>query len=133
MEELKQIIEKNRMPVFVALSALLFIFVAFCPIVDVMGKASANGFEVLFDGKGMGFSRFLTFLMIVLPLGAAALNFIDRKGKEKWPLMCFGACFVIGILFSLVLPQYVSTAFGIYLYLLVSLAAAGAAYLDVNK
>lgn len=32
MEELKQIIAKNRMPIFVALSALLFVLVAFCPV-----------------------------------------------------------------------------------------------------
>lgn len=130
MEELKQIIAKNRMPIFVALSALLFILVAFCPVIDILGKATANGFQVIFKSKGLGISRFWCVIMLLAPVATLALSFIDRKGKEVLPFIFFGAAFVCALLFAVCLPDGASMAFGSILYLLLSLVAAAAAFLD---
>lgn len=133
MEELKQIIAKNRMPIFVALSALLFILVAFCPVIDILGKSTANGFKVVFDAKGLGVSRFWCALMIILPIISLVLALLPRQGKEKLPLIIYGAAFVLSLLFVMCLPQGCSMAFGSILYIILALIAAGAAFVDSSN
>ncbi len=127
MEELKQLIADNRKVVFVALSVLLFVFVSFCPIIDFFGKIQLSGFQILFDG-GIDIIDIPVFIMIVLQLVVAALNFIDCKGRDKWSLICYGSCFVIGLVFVAIWPA----AFGSFVYLFLSLVAAGVAYLGIK-
>lgn len=68
--------------------------------------------------------------MLLAPVATLALSFIDRKGKEQLPFICFVVAFVGAFLFVVCLPQGASMAFGAILYLLLSLIASGAAFLD---
>lgn len=126
MEQLK----KNKQIVFLALAALAFIFIAFLPVVDVMGKATLNGFKAVFDGEGLGFSRFLMVLSILAPLAAGFFAFTKKDAKgDKLVLYSFAGSFVLGLLTMVALPEGCGFTTGGYLYLVVSLAGAAAAFL----
>lgn len=128
MNDIIKIIEKNRSLIIIAIAVLMFIFFA-CSAVDVAGKAQAGGFKVLFDGKGLGFSRFLSFIIMIVPIVVVAGNIVNfnlsGKLKENFNAICFIAGFFACLLMAVVLPQHISLAWGGWLYVL--LAAAGAA------
>lgn len=128
MNDIIKIIEKNKSLIIVAIAVLMFIFFA-CSAVDVAGKAQAGGFKVLFDGKGLGFSRFLSFIIMIVPIVVVAGNIVNfnlsGKLKENFNAICFIAGFFACLLMAVVLPQHISLAWGGWLYVL--LAAAGAA------
>jgi len=126
MEELK----KNKQIVFLALAALAFIFIAFLPTVDILGKKAINGFKVVFDGEGMGFSRFLMFLSIIAPLAAGFFAFTKKSVEgDKLVLYSFAGSFVLGFITMLALPEGCSFTTGGWLYLVVCIAGAAAAYI----
>lgn len=64
MEDLK----KNQKFIFLIAGCLAFLFMAFLPAVDIMGKESANGFKFVFEATGGGFSRFTMLLLFSVRL-----------------------------------------------------------------
>lgn len=128
MNDVIKTIEKNKSLIIVAIAALMFIFFA-CSAVDVAGKAQAGGFKVLFDGKGLGFSRFLSAIIMIVPIVIVAANIMNfnlsGKLKENFDSICFVIGFAACLLMAIVLPEYISLAWGGWLYIL--LAVAGTA------
>ena len=131
MDSIKQIMKQNGIIIKVAIALLMFVLAGFCPLVDVMGKATVNGFKVLFDGEGMGFSRFMTFFVICAPI--ATCFFAAFKGiEDRLTLFGFGICFVSVVIFWLVLPELCSLATGGILYLILAIVALVLNYIEVK-
>lgn len=126
MEDLK----KNKLIVYIVVAALAFIFIAFCPAADIMGKAKVNGFNYVFQGEGLGFSRFLMFLVLIAPIVAAVFAAIAKPEKptDKLVGICFAAGFVLAIITLIAMPTGVSFAFGAWLYVIFSLIGAAASF-----
>ena len=126
MDQLK----KNQKVVFIVLGLLAFIFVAFMPAVDLMGKGTVNGFKFAFEAEGAGFSRFLMFLMILGPIAGGALAVAVPENKwGKNMLLIFGCTAIIGLITMIALPTGCSFAVGSWLSFIVSIAAAVLAYM----
>ena len=68
MDELIKTVRQNKTPIVIALAILMFVAFGFCPAIDVAGKAKINGLKVLFEGSGLGFSRFLSVLIFLAPM-----------------------------------------------------------------
>lgn len=115
----------------------MFIFFGVCSAVDVTGKAHACGFKVLFDGAGLGFSRFLSAVILIIPLLIIAGNFVNLKLsgklKEYFNAICFAAGFVCCLLLAIVLPQYVSLAWGGWLYIVLAVAGVAVSCIEYLK
>ncbi|MBP3535183.1 MAG: hypothetical protein J6J53_04115, partial [Muribaculaceae bacterium] len=113
-------IEKNKALVNIVLAALMLVFFALCPAVDIAGKAQANGFELIFKAKGLGFQRVLGALMIIAPALIIAARFIDFKFdgalKEHFNGICFAASLIMCLLMAVSLPSGISLAWGSWLY-----------------
>lgn len=123
MNDIIKTIEKNKSLIIVAIAALMFVFFA-CSAVDVAGKAQAGGFKVLFDGKGLGFSRFLSAVILIVPIVIVAGNIVNfnlsGKLKESFNAICFVVGFAACLLMAIVLPEHISLAWGGWLYVLLS-------------
>lgn len=129
MNDLIKTIEKNKKLIIIAVAILMFIFFGLCSAVDVAGKAQANGFKVLFDGKGLGFSRLLSAIILIAPILVVIGNFVNfnlnGKLKENFNAICFVVGFIACIIMSIALPEHISLAWGGWIYAL--LAACGTA------
>lgn len=134
MNDIIKTIEKNKSLIIIALAVLMFIFFA-VSAVDVAGKAQAGGFKVLFDGSGLGFSRFLSGIILIIPVLIVVNAFfkIDLTGKlkENFNAICFVTGFISCVLMIIALPDYISLAWGAWLYML--LAAAGTAVSCIER
>lgn len=130
MNELIAFIEKNKRTVILALAVLMFLFFAFFPVCDVLGKAKLNGFKLIFNGKGIGFSRVIAILMLLAPI-VIALGQLNVKviAEKSLDAVCFIAGVVLFLVFALILPEGVSVAAGAYLYLFASVIGVAATYL----
>lgn len=120
MKEFLKTIEDNRRLCFIIAAALMIVFFAFCPAVDVMGKATANGLKVVFDGSGLGFSRFVSTLMLIAPIVVIVAQFVKIKTPAAMNVTLEDGCFIAGIVFfvllAVALPKGITLAFGSYLY-----------------
>lgn len=129
MNDLIKTIEKNKTLIIIAIAILMFISFGLCPAVDVVGKVQANGFKVLFDGEGLGFSRFLSFIILIVPILVVTANFINinlsGKLKENFNAICFVVGFIACIIMAIALPEHISLAWGGWICAL--LAAGGTA------
>lgn len=134
MNDIIKIIEKNKTLIILAIAALMFISFAFSAV-DVAGKAQAGGFKVLFEGKGLGFSRFLSAVILIIPILIIAGNFVNfnlsGRLKENFNAICFAAGFLSCIIMWMALPNQISLAGGAWIYIL--LAAAGTAVSSIEK
>ena len=48
MDDLLKQIKQYKEPLVIGLAILMLIFYGFCPVIDILGKAKANGLKVLF-------------------------------------------------------------------------------------
>lgn len=120
MEDLK----KNQKFIFLIAGCLAFLFMAFLPAVDIMGKESANGFKFVFEATGGGFSRFTMLLAILGPLAGAVYSQVVPEVKwGKNMLYIFGGSAIIGLLTLVILPTGCSFATGSWLSLILCVAA----------
>ncbi len=130
MDELIKIIRKNERLIFIALPILMAVIFALLPIADVFGKATANGFKLIFDGKGLGFGRFCAALALLLPIAAAVLQFVKvnlpAQIETRFNLIWAGASLVFAVLMAIAFPEGISLAWGGYIYCL--LAVVGIAF-----
>ena len=117
-----------------AIAVLMFVLVGFCPAVDVAGKAQAGGFKVLFEGRGLGFSRFLSALILIVPILVVAGKFVNFKLpaniKENFDTLCFIAGFILCLIFAMALPNGISLAWGGWLYVILAVFGAAVSCLD---
>lgn len=121
MNDLATKIEKNKGIIILCLSVLMFIFFAFCPAFDILGKAKASGFELVFDGKGAGFSRILSALMLIVPIVAIVGQFTSLKLKVNFDTICFLSAFILGFILTVALPSGISFAWGAWCYMILAL------------
>lgn len=131
MDALKQ----NRKFIYLGLGVLAFILLAFCPSVNaILGDVS--GFAVVFDAKGLGFSRFLMFLTIVLPLAASIISFVvPAKSADLLEMVLFAGAFVLGILTQISFPSAMGMSFSLVFcgWFALLLCLAGAALGFISK
>lgn len=130
MNDLIAFVEKNKRTVILVLAVLMFLFFAIFPVCDVYGKAKINGLKLIFNGKGIGFSRVIAILMLLVPvviaLGQLNVKVIAEKCLDA---VCFIAAVVLFLIFALLLPDGVSVASGAYLYLFASVVGVAVTYL----
>ena len=98
----------------------MFVAFGFCPAIDVAGKAKINGLKVLFEGSGLGFSRFLSVLIFLAPMFVVLNKSVNLKltGKlsEHLCTLCFVAGVVLCLLFAVALPSGISLLGQLALY-----------------
>lgn len=120
MDELIKTVRQNKTSIVIALAILMFVAFGFCPAIDVAGKAKINGLKVLFEGSGLGFSRFLSVLIFLAPMFVVLNNSVNLKltGKlsEHFCTLCFMAGVVLCLLFAIALPSGISLLGQLALY-----------------
>ncbi len=130
MNDFMKQLENNWRTIYIVLPVLMFVFFALCPAFDLLGKTTANGLKIVFDGKGLGLSRLLTVLLVLVPVCGLLLQFFTinalAKFQAKLNLIWTATALALIILLAIALPTGVSFAWGSYLYFL--LAAAGVAF-----
>ena len=98
----------------------MFVAFGFCPAIDVAGKAKINGLKVLFEGSGLGFSRFLSVLIFLAPMFVVLNKSVNLKltGKlsEHFCTLCFVAGVMLCLLFAIALPSGISLLGQLALY-----------------
>ena len=83
MDELIKTVRQNKTSIVIALAILMFVAFGFCPAIDVAGKAKINGLKVLFEGSGLGFSRFLSVLIFLAPMFVVLNKSVNLKLTGK--------------------------------------------------
>lgn len=135
MEELIKTIKQYKGIAINASAVLMFIFFGFCHVIDVMGKAQMSGLTLLFKSSGLSFYRFLTLLILLVPIlivlgKSVKLKFTDKMNENYYTL-----CFVVGIvlcaIFAISLKDQVTLAWGGWLYMVT--AAVGIAVCNIEK
>ena len=130
-------LKANKAMFFIIVAAAMFVLFGICPAIDVFGKKSFNGFYTLFNATGLGFPRFLAFLMLVSPLIVLIRQIADFKVSEKvngmLETICFAASVFLFIIFAVTLPEGVRAATGAYLYLAFGVVGLIGAYLVGKK
>lgn len=120
MDELIKTVRQNKTSIVIALAILMFVAFGFCPAIDVAGKAKINGLKVLFEGSGLGFSRFLSVLIFLAPMFVVLNKSVNLKltGKlsEHFCMLCFVAGVVLCLLFAIALPSGISLLGQLALY-----------------
>lgn len=120
MDELIKTVRQNKTSIVIALAMLMFVAFGFCPAIDVAGKAKINGLKVLFEGSGLGFSRFLSVLIFLAPMFVVLNKSVNLKltGKlsEHFCMLCFVAGVVLCLLFAIALPSGLSLLGQLALY-----------------
>lgn len=120
MDELIKTVRQNKTTIVIALAILMFVAFGFCPAIDVAGKAKINGLKVLFEGSGLGFSRFLSVLIFLAPMFVVLNKSVNLKltGKlsEHFCMLCFVAGVVLCLLFAIALPSGISLLGQLALY-----------------
>lgn len=120
MDELIKTVRQNKTSIVIALAILMFVAFGFCPAIDVAGKAKINGLKVLFEGSGLGFSRFLSVLIFLAPMFVVLNKSVNLKltGKlsEHFCMLCFVAGVVLCLLFAVALPSGISLLGQLALY-----------------
>ena len=122
MDSIKKLMKENGVIIKIVVAIVLFVLAGFTPLIDVAGKETINGFKVLFEGTGMGFSRFVCFFVICAPV-VTCLFTIFKSIEDRLTLFGFAVCFAAIVVFWLVLPGMgmISLAAGGIFYLLISL------------
>lgn len=121
MDDLTKKIEENKRTIMVCIAALMFILFAFCPAFDILGKAKASGFELVFDGDGAGFSRIVSALMLIAPVVAIIGQFTELKYKPNFDTICYLVAFILGFILTVSLPSGISFAWGSWCYMILAL------------
>ncbi len=130
MDELIKVVRKNGRMILIVLPILMAAIFALLPVADVLGKTTANGLKVIFDGEGLGFGRFCAIMALLLPIAAAVLQFVKVElpaaVESRLNLIWSAASLVFVVMMAIAFPEGVSLAWGAYIYCL--LAMAGIAF-----
>lgn len=135
MEELIKTIKQYKGIAINASAVLMFIFFGFCHVIDVMGKAQMSGLTLLFKSSGLSFYRFLTLLILLVPilivLGKSVKLKFTGKMNENYYTLCFVVGIVLCAIFAISLKDQVTLAWGGWLYMVT--AAVGIAVCNIEK
>lgn len=126
MEQYISNIKKNERLIFIVLPIVMAVIFAFFPIIDIYGKATANGLQLIFGGKSGGLGKFFAIMPLLLPVVAIVLQFITVELPAKIA-SCFNVIWTALSLFfillmAVALPRGVTLAWGGYLYCLFGIA-----------
>lgn len=126
MDKLLNTIRQNEGIILTVLPILMAVIFAFFPVADVLGKTTANGVKLIFDGKGLGFARLCATIALLVPLAAAVLQFV-RTGLPATAASNFSAIWpaaslVFAVLMAIAFPKGVALAWGGYLYCVLAIA-----------
>lgn len=77
MDQIKQ----NAKWVFLGIGVISFLFFGLLSSISGPMGTSTNGFDVVFNGEGLGFSRILMLFTILAPLCAAVYAFVVPEAK----------------------------------------------------
>lgn len=135
MNNLVNIINKHKESIVIAIAILMFILFGFGSVVDVAGKAKVCGLKILFEGDGLGFSRFLSALVLLVPM----LVVLDRSTNLKLigkshgisATICFSVSIILCLAFAYSLPSGLKLAWAGWLYMLAGVI--GLAVCRINK
>lgn len=129
MDKLIKTIRENEKIVLLILPIMMALIFAFLPIADVFGKTTANGIKIVFDGKGLGFSRLCATLVLLLPIFAVMLQFVKIKLpaviESRFNFIWAAASLIFVVLMAIAFPQGVSLTWGGYIYCLLAVAGIG--------
>lgn len=126
MDQIKQ----NAKWVFLGIGVISFLFFGLLSSISGPMGTSTNGFDVVFNGEGLGFSRILMLFTILAPLCAAVYAFVVPEAKwGKNLLYIFGGGVVLAIITLISFPSMFgfSIGFSFLGWLAILFMAAGAA------
>ena len=127
MDSLVKFTKQYKASLIIAIAIIMFILFGFCSAVDVAGKAKVCGLKILFEGDGLGFSRFLSALILLAPMLVVLDESTNLKLTAK--MSRIPASFFFGI--SIVLPSGFKLAWASWLYMLAGVI--GIAVCNIEK
>lgn len=137
MNDFIKTLEDNKKVIVLVLAILMFVLFGFCAAIDILGKDTANGFKIIFNGKGMGFSRVLSIVILVIPILLSVNTFGNLtptdKARENFNAICFGAGIVLVLFMAVILPKYVTLAWGSWMYIFVAIIGLTVSCLEFIK
>lgn len=127
-------LQKNAKFVILGIGALAFILLAFCPVLDIMGKATVSGFKFIKEGIGSSSSDgtaccYTMLLFTLLPLVSGIYAVAVAELKSTIIGVCFAVAAFMGIITVAMLPEMVSFTFFAWFSLLLCIAGAALAFI----
>ena len=135
MDNLVKFTKQYKASLIIAIAIIMFILFGFCSAVDVAGKAKVCGLKILFEGDGLGFSRFLSALILLAPMlvvldESPNLKLTAKMSRIPAPFF-FGTSLVLCLIFAHVLPSGFKLAWASWLYMLAGVI--GIAVCNIEK
>ena len=127
MDSLVKFTKQYKASLIIAIAIIMFILFGFCSAVDVAGKAKVCGLKILFEGDGLGFSRFLSALI----LDESTNLKLTAKMSRIPASFFFGISIVLCLIFAHVLPSGFKLAWASWLYMLAGVI--GIAVCNIEK
>ena len=133
MDSLVKFTKQYKASLIIAIAIIMFILFGFCSAVDVAGKAKVCGLKILFEGDGLGFSRFLSALILLAPMLVVLDESTNLTAKmNRIPAsFFFGISIVLCLIFAHVLPSGFKLAWASWLYMLAGVI--GIAVCNIEK
>ena len=135
MDSLVKFTKQYKASIIIAIAIIMFILFGFCPAVNVAGKAKICGLKILFEGDGLGFSRFLSALILLAPMlvvldGSTNLKLTGKMSRIPASFF-FCISIVLCLIFAHVLPSGLKLAWASWLYMLAGVI--GMAVCNIEK
>lgn len=135
MDSLVKFTKQYKASIIIAIAIIMFILFGFFPAVDVAGKAKICGLKILFEGDGLGFSRFLSALILLAPMlvvldGSTNLKLTGKMSRIPASFF-FAISIVLCLIFAHVLPSGLKLAWASWLYMLAGVI--GMAVCNIEK
>ena len=135
MDSLVKFTKQYKASLIIAIAIIMFILFGFCSAVDVAGKAKVCGLKILIEGDGLGFSRFLSALILLAPMLVVLDESTNLKLTAKMSRIpasfFFGISIVLCLIFAHVLPSGFKLAWASWLYMLAGVI--GIAVCNIEK
>ncbi|MCH5347148.1 MAG: hypothetical protein J1E63_08555 [Muribaculaceae bacterium] len=129
---MKEFVEKNSHLILAVVGALMFVAIAFLPIIDLLGKQQYSGFQFISQANKLNFQVFLVALMMIAPIVLIVKQFVDfglKAGlKENFEKILLGAAAVLFLLLAVSVPEGVTVITGAYIYFVLALLGLGVCY-----
>ena len=130
MDSLVKFTKQYKASLIIAIAIIMFILFGFCSAVDVAGKAKVCGLKILFEGDGLGFSRFLSVLILLVLDESTNLKLTAKMSRIPASFF-FGISIVLCLIFAHVLPSGFKLAWASWLYMLAGVI--GIAVCNIEK
>lgn len=129
------LIKQYKNFIFPVAGILAFIFIAFVPAVDLLGKAKVGGLVYVCEEDFPIFSRIMMLLCILAPLASVVVAFRMKGGQAtaRRHLVIYALAVVLALLTLAALPEGCTFAAGGWMYVLFCALGAGAAALIASE